>query len=388
MKKVSRYSAKFQRAHLQATKGSLITARVIPGEGFSVPILRSTPINQSKPRTLTHMKMKAVKIICGIAVGLMCALAATVKAQYIYVANYGNGAIGEYGSDGSTINAALISAGYLSGVAISGTNLFVSHALYSTVSEYTTSGTIVNDVLVDGGRPGNMVISGDYLFIVNIDNVGVFTTSGTILNSSLITGLDGPYGIAISGNNLFVANETGGTVGEYSFGGAIAASLISGLNKPCGVAVSGTNLFVASYGSGTVGEYTTSGATNNASLISGLNKPEAIAIFGTNLFVVNSGSGTVGEYTTSGVTVNASLISGLDEPDAIVIVPPVPQLNIAAVGNQSILYYPYSVSGTNYTLQNVPSLSSTNWSTVTNGVPIVGLLITNNLPSDFFRLEP
>ena len=43
------------------------------------------------------------------------------------------------------------------------------------------------------------------------------------------------------------------------------ASLVSGLNDPFGIAVSGSNLFVANYERGTIGEYTTSGAVVNAS---------------------------------------------------------------------------------------------------------------------------
>ena len=56
------------------------------------------------------------------------------------------------------------------------------------------------------------------------------------------------------------------------------ASLISGLTNPVGIAVSGSNLFVADEGNGTIGEYTTSGATVNASLITGLSNPWGIAV--------------------------------------------------------------------------------------------------------------
>jgi hypothetical protein len=42
--------------------------------------------------------------------------------------------------------------------------------------------------------------------------------------------------------------------------------------------VSGSDLFVANSSSNTIGEYTTSGATVNASLISGLNSPIGLAI--------------------------------------------------------------------------------------------------------------
>ena len=115
------------------------------------------------------------------------------------------------------------------------------------------------------------------------------------------------------------------TIGEYTTSGAtVNAALISGLNVAHGVAVSGSNLFVANNGSGnpgtgTIGEYTTSGATVNAALITGLSGPDGIAIDGSDLFVTNALSGTIGEYTRSGATVNAALITGLSVPTGIAI---------------------------------------------------------------------
>jgi hypothetical protein len=35
------------------------------------------------------------------------------------------------------------------------------------------------------------------------------------VNPALISGLSAPFGIAVSGSNLFVTNETTGTIGEY-----------------------------------------------------------------------------------------------------------------------------------------------------------------------------
>ena len=53
--------------------------------------------------------MSTRRQVYGIALVLTCSLAATVKAQNLYVGNGGNGTIGEYGLNGSTVNASLIS---------------------------------------------------------------------------------------------------------------------------------------------------------------------------------------------------------------------------------------------------------------------------------------
>ena len=98
----------------------------------------------------------------------------------------------------------------------------------------------------------------------------------------------------MSGNNLFVANYG-------SFGNAkarlanttpppeprLTPNFITGLQRPFGLALSGNNLFVAksglfvaNYSGGTtVGEYdATTGAAINPDFITGLNQPYALAV--------------------------------------------------------------------------------------------------------------
>jgi hypothetical protein len=152
---------------------------------------------------------------------------------------------------------------------------------------------------------------------------------------------------------LFVANTGGNTIGEYTTSGAVVnASLVSGLNEPYGIAVSGSDLFVVNVNysnqnpsDGTIGEYTTSGEVLNASLVSGLSQPTCIALSGSDLFVANLGDsaygGTIGEYTTSGAVVNASLVSGLYAPEGIAVVdtPEPSTLALLATGAVGLLGY-------------------------------------------------
>jgi hypothetical protein len=127
---------------------------------------------------------------------------------------------------------------------VSGSSLFVTNAAWGTIGEYTTSGEVVNASLISGlGTPGSLssiAVSGANLFVVNqgdTNTIGEYTTDGTTVNASLISGFV-PYGIAVSGSNLFVANYNAGTIGKYTTSGAVVnASLISGLNQPIGIAV-------------------------------------------------------------------------------------------------------------------------------------------------------
>lgn len=154
---------------------------------------------------------------------------------------------------------------------------------------------------------------GQILYVANQRSgiIGEYTSSGVALNTSLISGLQGPIGLAVSGDTLFVANEGDfyghGSIGAYTTSGAtINASLITGLTNPSALAVSGDKLFVLDAELGTVGLYTTSGAVINRSLISGFRTPAAIAVSGDNLFVADNTG--IGLYTTSGAELNASFI--------------------------------------------------------------------------------
>jgi hypothetical protein len=132
--------------------------------------------------------------------------------------------------------------------------------------------------------PVGIAVSGSNLFVTNCYNntIGEYTTSGAVVNASLVSGsgLADPGGIAVSGSDLFVANWNTGTISEYTTSGAVVnPSLISGLAYPVGVAVSGDKLYVTNLYADTIGEYTTSGAVVNASLISGLSgNPWGIAV--------------------------------------------------------------------------------------------------------------
>ena len=65
----------------------------------------------------------------------------------------------------------------------------------------------------------------------------------------------------------------------------------------------------------------------------------------------------------------------------------VTNLGIAPVaGGQSLLYWP--VSTTNYVLQTVTNLTSTNWVTARTAFAVNNAEVTNSAPSGFFRLMP
>ena len=137
--------------------------------------------------------------------------------------------------------------------------------------------------------------------------------------------------MALQFRGMTCLSGTYDAIGEHTTTGAtIATSLITGVSNPVGIAILGNDLFVAIRGTGTVGEYTTSGTTVNASLISELTDwPYGIVTSRNDFFVVNGSN--VREDTTSGVTVDASLISGLDDGSVGIAITPVPIIYLGKI---------------------------------------------------------
>ena len=107
--------------------------------------------------------------------------------------------IGKYTTSGAVVNASLISGLALPlDIAVSRSDLFVANYDSGTIGEYTTSGATVNASLISGVRPTGIAVSGSDLFVVNFSGtIGEYTTSGATVNASLISGLSFPEGIAV-----------------------------------------------------------------------------------------------------------------------------------------------------------------------------------------------
>jgi len=224
------------------------------------------------------------------------------------------------------------------------------------------------------------------------------------------SGLDLPYGIAISGSDLYVANYWYGTVVEYNVttGATINSSFIQDPEGPCALAISGTDLYVSNLTNDSVNEYnSTTGATIKASLVSGLNGPEGLAVSGTDLYVTQSGNAMVSEYNaTTGTTINGNLIADLAKPYCLTIsgsdiyvadalTNKVGEYDantgaaVAGFSSPSGLDYPWgmAVSGTNLYVANFDG-SSVGEYNATTGATIKANFITGLAGPQFIAISP
>jgi hypothetical protein len=146
------------------------------------------------------------------------------------------------------------------------TQIFVTDLRSGTVGEYTTSGAPIDPALISGlFEPFGIAVSGDKLFVKTGDLVSEYTTSGALVNRSLLSGVNGGGNIAVSGQDLFVGHDhpesdSDSVVGKYTASGETVDPMFIDPRRGAipDIAVSGDKLFLALPNAGAIAEYTTS----------------------------------------------------------------------------------------------------------------------------------
>jgi serine/threonine-protein kinase len=215
-----------------------------------------------------------------------------------------------------------------SGIA-SADNVFVSNNGNGTVEEIT--GSSMPTTIIDTGlnSPTGIAIYGNDVFVanngssVNAGYVEEYSLATDLPVATYATGLVGPRGIAFdSAGNLYVADQGNGSVVEIPTGGGSVETLATGLTAPNDVVFANGVLYATEGGSNQVVTIADGGA---APLVTGngLSSPNGIAFDGGNLLVVNHGSAQVLAYSTGGTNLGSAVqspyLSSLNQPKAIAV---------------------------------------------------------------------
>jgi len=232
------------------------------------------------------------------------------------------GSAGINGSTDGTNNTALFNNPR--GIAVdNNTNVYVTDLYNHTIRKLTSSGA-------------NWVVS---------TIAGLAGSSGSADGTNSNARFNGPYGIAVAGGNLYVADTGNNTIRELTPSGTNwVVSTIAGLagssgstdssnsysrfRYPVGIAVAGVNLYVTDEGNSTIRELTPSGTNWVTSTLAGLvgssgstdgtnssarfNEPYDIAVDGGgNLYVADKYCSTIRKLKQVGVNWVVSTIAGL-----------------------------------------------------------------------------
>ena len=244
----------------------------------------------------------------------------------------------------------------------SGGNHYAILGSTSSTQVSSTPGN-VRDVGIFNGQLYMSASSGTFLGVSTIGS-GVPTTAGQF--ATLLPGLSisSAYDFWFKDSStLYVADDnsvaTGGGIQKWTFDGISSWSHQYTLtNGPC------RGLTGTVDGNGNAVLYATP-AANSA-----------------NTLITMTDTGSNAPVTILATAPTNTVFRGVAFAPGI---PTLPSLGIASAGNQAVLFWP--ASATNVILQTTTNLSSPNWVTVSNGTPIVGVTLTNNLPAAYFRLQ-
>jgi outer membrane protein assembly factor BamB len=189
-----------------------------------------------------------------LVTGLNMPSAIAVSGPDLYVASFADlyvgmlSMVGRYNSDtgAAVFYKLLLCPGYISGLAVHGNHLFVAHGYGPAIDEYdTTSGGLLQQGFIrDEANSAVLAQEGNDLWMNHA--AGFVTkhdldTGHNVLGPQLplVSGLTDTGALAVSGDDLFIANETTYSIGKYnaSTGAVINASFITGLGSPVCLAV-------------------------------------------------------------------------------------------------------------------------------------------------------
>ena len=239
---------------------------------------------------------------------------------------------------------------FASGIALSGANMYIANVAGGFVYECNaTTGAIISSFGTSGSiggfnNPEALALSGNHLYVADSGNNAVQeydATTGALISAFVSpTNLTTPVGLAISGNNLYIGNlgsvpPGDPVIGEYdaTTGAQIAAFNVpiggpDGPNFPTGLAIAGNDLYVADGGGdNTIREFdATTGAAIAGWTPIASDAPHGIAVEDNLLYVVNDNNGgapmaTEYDATTGAVVAGFSAPTDLNSPAFIEFVP-------------------------------------------------------------------
>jgi len=309
------------------------------------------------------------------------------RGDTIYVSNVGTNYVTQFTSEGAGSVFANTGPEPLGVAFDSAGNLYVGMPVSNTIVKFSSTGTSLGVFANSGATPYALAFdSTGNLYVADAgDNTIVRITPGGSSSIFANTGLSYPSGLAFdSAGNLFVANGVGSYITKFSATGTnLGVFAGSGGTSPVGLTFdTAGNLYVANQ-SGAIVKITTNATSSVFANIGA--SPFGLAFDSAgNLYVsYNTPFNFIEKFSSTGTDLGA-FASGLSSPGFIAIPNPSTTLRIAAAGNQSVLFWP--TSGTNLILQSSTNLASTNWTTVTDAVPVIAFTVTNASPARFFRL--
>ncbi|PNE39856.1 hypothetical protein [Streptomyces noursei] len=130
-------------------------------------------------------------------------------------------------------------------------------------------------------------------------------------------GLSYPYGMAASGDNLYVAGGSSSgnaKIWKIPTNGDTTKPVRENIAETYAMAAAGDTLYFTQYLAGAVMKMPTDGGTEPVLVIGGRKSPTGVAVVGDSLYIAEKGTGTVVREPIHGLTSVDPVVSGLSSP--------------------------------------------------------------------------
>ena len=241
------------------------------------------------------------------------------SSAVIYYSNDDGKITASPADNGDVVTTAFPGNGKISYLAFSGDYMYFTDRVYNTLSKLAVEGDAAKNAsaeVVFGGfsEPHDFVVEGAHVYVA--DKAADQVVRGDLGNSSkgysaVVTGLDGPVGVAVDDNYLYVSENSGGTVKRFKLEllpatASAGETLVEGLTSPRSllVAASGDSIYyVEAKGTGVSAVRSLDLSTlASTDVITALDSPNSIAAADDLIYVTDDEDGAVYRAALSGVS--------------------------------------------------------------------------------------
>jgi hypothetical protein len=218
----------------------------------------------------------------------------TAHGEYLYWTDTFDNAIGRSKLDGTDVQKKFITEGaaFPVGISVQGRYIYFANNGTFAISRARLDGSKVDKEFINvGGAPGmpnGLATDANYIYWSTLTNtIARAKLDGTGMNLKFITdtGVQSetvlsplPYGLVVSGQYIYWANQADGAVGRAKLDGTEANKLfIQGADFPGGVAVDDQYIYWAN-NNDTIGRAKLDGTEVNQKFITGANAPAGLAL--------------------------------------------------------------------------------------------------------------
>ncbi len=177
------------------------------------------------------------------------------------------------------------------------------------------------------GVPYGLAVHGNDLYVAEVSNIKISKvdlTADPLEATDFITeGLAGPNGLIVHGNDLYISeyNDAGNRVLKVDLTAATPATteLVGGLGNLELMAIHGNDLYVSQYGSNNIVKIDLTAEIPTATEVVSVNTPVGLAVYGNELYIASGADEKIVKIDLTSETPSAIEVVSVNDPTGLAV---------------------------------------------------------------------